>query len=141
MEEPARHILFHGVIILLFGLLAGIPYARSIIENKSESVVLAWRVAHSALSMGAILMLSLVSILPLLNVNMVIKWIISVLIIVSGYAFSMALYLGPCVGHRGLSCKGPVFAKVVYLGNTIGAATSMIASCALLFSAWQSLNT
>jgi len=30
MEEPAKYLLFHGIIILLFALLAGFPYARSV---------------------------------------------------------------------------------------------------------------
>ncbi len=139
MEEPARHLLFHGVIILLLALLAGIPYGRAILKKEANSIIFAWRVAHSALSMGAILMFSLVSILPLLNVDLIIKWYIVVLFIVSGYAFSFALYLGPNVGHRGLIYRGPFLAKSVYLGNSIGALTSLLGAFILLFAAWKTL--
>lgn len=52
MEEPARHLLFHGVIILLLGLLAGIPYGRAILKKQQDSLIIAWRVAHSALTMN-----------------------------------------------------------------------------------------
>ena len=139
MEEPARYLLFHGVIVLLLGLLAGIPYGKAILNRESDSTVFAWRVAHAALSMGAILMLSLVSILPMLNVGLNIRWSIVVLFIVSGYFFSFALYLGPCVGHRGLSYSGSFLAKLVYFGNSIGALTSLLGTLVLLFAAWETL--
>ena len=139
MEEPARYLLFHGVIVLLLGLLAGIPYGKAILREKSEKLILAWRVAHSALSMGAILMFALVPILPLLSVDLKIQWSIAVLFIISGYAFSFALYLGPNVGHRGLSYRGPLLAKTVYFGNSIGALTSLLGTFVLLFAAWETL--
>ena len=139
MEQSARHLLFHGVIILLLGLLAGIPYGRAILKKQQEKLITAWRVAHSSLSMGAILMFSLVSILPLLSVDLTIKWVIVVLFIVTGYSFTFALYLGPIVGHRGLSYRGPFLAKAVYLGNSTGALASLLGTLVLLFAAWKTL--
>jgi len=139
MEEPARHLLFHGVIILLLGLLAGIPYGRAILKKEQDSLIIAWRVAHSSLSMGAILMFALVPILSLLNVDLKIMWSIAVLFIITGYAFSFALYLGPAVGHRGLSYRGPLPAKLVYFGNSIGAVTSLLGAFILLYAAWETL--
>ncbi len=139
MEEPARHLLFHGVIILLLALLAGIPYGRAILRKEAERLVFAWRVAHSALTMGAILMFALVPILSQLNVDLKIMWSIAVLFIVSGYAFSFALYLGPIVGHRGLTYRGSLPAKMVYFGNSIGALTSLLGTFFLLYAAWETL--
>jgi hypothetical protein len=139
MEEPARHLLFHGVIILLLALLAGIPYGRAILRNEADNTIFAWRVAHSALSIGAILMFSLAPILSQLNVDLRTIWLIAFLFIVSGYAFSVALYLGPMVGHRGLAYGGPVFAKMVYFGNAIGAFTSFAGAIILLYASWKTL--
>ena len=139
MEEPARHLLFHGAIILLLALLAGIPYGRAILKKEAESHIFAWRVAHSALTIGAILMFALVPILSLLNVDLKVMWSIAMLFIVSGYAFSFALYLGPAVGHRGLSYRGPLPAKLVYFGNSIGALTSLLGGFILLYAAWKTL--
>ena len=139
MEEPARHLLFHGVIIFLLGLFAGIPYARAILKRKSESLIFAWRVAHSALCIGAILMFSLVPIVPLLSVDDKTVWTIAVLFIVSGYSFAAALYIGPHVGSRGLSFKGSISKKLVYLCNISGAVTSTIGALVLLYGAWKSL--
>ncbi|HFQ62235.1 MAG TPA: hypothetical protein ENK39_08070 [Epsilonproteobacteria bacterium] len=139
MEEPAKYLLFHGVIILLFALLAGFPYARSILKKEAENIIFAWRVAHSALIMGAILMLALVPILSYLNVELKVLWIISGLFIISGYTFLFALYLGPIVGHRGLYYGKEFSAKLVYLGNSIGALTSLLGTLLLLYASWKSL--
>lgn len=40
-------LLFHGAIVVLIGLLSGIPYGSAIIKKKGKSVIRAWRVAHS----------------------------------------------------------------------------------------------
>ena len=139
MDEPARYILFNGVIVLLLGLIAGIPYGRSILKNESEERITAWRVAHSSITIGSILMFALSSLLSNLAASSLVIWLIAVLFIVSGYAFSLALYVGPIVGHRGLSSRGPVSAKVVYLGNSIGALTSLAGATVLLYAAWITL--
>ena len=84
-------------------------------------------------------MFALVPILTLLSVDLKIQWSIAVLFIVSGYAFSFALYLGPNVGHRGLSYGGPFLAKAVYFGNSIGSLASLLGAFILLFAAWETL--
>ena len=139
MEESARYLMFHAVIVLLAGLLAGIPYGRAILNNSNERLIDAWRVAHAALPIGAILLLVLSVSFSGLNVAVNIKWTISILFIISGYGFVVALLLGPVLGHRGLSPKGPLSAKIVYLGNTTGAITSLFGTVVLLYAAWLNL--
>ena len=139
MEESARHLMFHAVVVLLIGLLAGIPYGRAIIRNTNKRLMEAWRVAHAALPIGAILMLILSLSLSALNVAGNFKWAISILFIVSGYGFVWALILGPIVGHRGLMSKGPLSAKLVYSGNMLGAMTSLVGTVLLLYAAWLNL--
>ena len=139
MEESARYLMFHAVIILLSGLLAGIPYGRAILKKSNERLIDAWRVAHSALPMGAILLLVISVSFSGLNVAISLKWAISILFIISGYGFMVALLLGPVVGHRGLSSRGPLAAKLVYSGNVLGAITSLFGTVALLYAAWLNL--
>jgi hypothetical protein len=139
MEESARYLMFHAVIVLLAGLLAGIPYGRAILKNTNERLIGAWRVAHAALPMGAILLLVLSVSFSGLNVAINLKWAISILFIISGYGFMVALLLGPVVGYRGLSSRGPIAAKLVYSGNLLGAITSLFGTVALLYAAWLNL--
>ena len=139
MVEPARYLLFHGVIVLLLGLLAGIPYGIAINRNGNERLIEAWRVAHAAIPMGAILMIAISAVFSELTVLISIKWSIAILYILSGYSFASALLIAPVVGYRGLSSKGPATAKLVYTGNIIGALTSLSATILLLYAAWQSI--
>ena len=63
METSARYLLFHGSIILLVGFLCGIPYGIAITRKKGDEVLRAWRLAHSALSLGGTTMIAMAAIL------------------------------------------------------------------------------
>jgi len=139
MEESARYLMFHAAVMLLAGLLAGIPYGRAILKNASQRQVDAWRVAHAALPIGAILLLVLSVSFSGLNVSLTLKWTIAILFIISAYAFMVALLLGPALGHRGLTPEGPVAAKLVYAGNLLGAITSLFGTACLLYAAWLNI--
>lgn len=139
MEASARYLVFHGTIILLVGLLCGAPYGRAINERAAAHIVHSWRVAHQSLAMGAILMFAVATLLTSFTVVVQIKQLIAILLIVSGYSFGVALPLAAVVGERGLSHRGSFKAKAVFTGNTLGAVTSMLASIALAYAAFESL--
>lgn len=136
MEESARQLMFHAIIMLLAGLIAGIPYGKAINKNTNQRLIDSWRVAHAALPIGATLMLVISVLFASLNVASNLKWAISIFFIVSAYGFMVSLLIGPIVGYRGLSSNGPITAKIVYSGNIIGAITSLIGTIILLYAAW-----
>ncbi len=80
-----------------------------------------WRVAHLSLPIGAILMFAVAPLLASFAVAGQMKHWIAILLIVSGYSFAVALPLTAMVGERGLTYRGPLSAKVVFVGNTLGA--------------------
>jgi hypothetical protein len=139
MEPSARHLVFHGTIILLIGLLCGAPYGRAINGRAAAHIVHSWRVAHLSLPIGAILMFAVAPLLASFTVVGPIKQLIAILLIVSGYSFCVALPLAAMVGERGLSYRGSVKAKAVFAGNALGAVTSLLASVALAYAAFESL--
>ena len=139
MDAPSRHLFFHGALILFIGLLAGVPYARAIIQEKSEFVINAWRVAHSAISVGAILLLALAPGLTLLDINSTVKWAITVLLILSAYAFALALIISPIVGHRGIAIGDTAPRKVMYYSNIFAVYASISGAALLLIAAWLAL--
>ena len=139
MNEFARQLIFHGSVVLLIGLFAGFPYARVILKKRADNIIHAWRVAHQSLPIGAILLFALASFIALLDASNAFKWALSILFIVSAYAFAFALILGPIVGQRGLTSCGPMSAKLVYSGNIVGVITSLIGALLLVYSAWVSL--
>ena len=139
MEPSARHLAFHGAIVLLFGLLCGGPYARAINKDALPHIVQAWRVAHASLPLGAILMIAVSAVLSHFTAPPVVKWTITVSLAVSSYAFCVSLPLGATVGHRGLSSGGPLSAKLVYAGNMLGAGASLVGAVALVYASLVSL--
>jgi hypothetical protein len=139
VEPSARNLVFHGTVVLLIGLLCGAPYGRAINARAADHLVASWRVAHLSLPIGAILMFAVA---PLLNSFVVagqIKRLVAGLLIVSGYSFCVSLPLAAIVGERGLSCRGPIKARVVFVANMLGAVTSLLASVALVYAAFESL--
>jgi hypothetical protein len=139
MDISARYLVFHGAIVLLIGLLCGGPYGRAINRNYQPHIVNAWRFAHGALPISAMLMFAIAALLSTFTVTAQVKWFISWTLIVSSYAFCISLPLAAVIGHRGLAWKGPWTAKVVFIANIIGAATSVFATIALIYASYISL--
>jgi hypothetical protein len=131
--------MFHGAVVLLFGLLLGAPYARAIKNNAAAQVVNSWRVAHLSLPVGATLMLAVAALLPSFSVSAQVSWVITVALIISSYGFCVSTPLAAVVGQRGLSSESVGFGKLVYLGNMVGAWASVIAALTLLYAAFVSL--
>jgi hypothetical protein len=140
VDLPSRWLLFNAVIVLLVGLLAGIPYGIAINQKKSEHIVSAWRLAHASLSVGATTMFAISAVLTHLLVGVATKWLIVAAFVTSGYGFCFALPIAAWVGHRGLSWSTPTSNKIVYLGNSIGAWSSLGGTLVMLYAAYESLR-
>jgi uncharacterized protein (DUF697 family) len=115
MGIPARYLLFHGSIVLLVGLLCGMPYGIAITRKHGDEVIRAWKLAHGSLSLGGTTMMAMAAILSFLKVSGVIQWLLAAALITSGYGFCFALTLESFVGDRGLSWTGAWSNKVVLL--------------------------
>ena len=139
MDTSARHLVFHGAVVLLIGLLCGAPYGRAVNRNAPEHVVHSWRVAHGSIPLGAALMFGVAAVLSHLRAGAPLKWAVALFLIVSSYAFCVSLPLAAVVGHRGLSSRGPTSAKLVYAGNVIGAVSSLAAAAVFIYAAYISL--
>lgn len=139
MDTSARYLAFHGTIVLFIGLMCGSPYGRAINQNYPAHIVTAWRFAHSALPFSAMLMFAIAALLSAFTVTAQFKWFISWMWIASSYAFCISLPLAAVIGHRGLAWKGSWTAKLVFIANVLGAATSVFATLALMYASYVSL--
>ena len=131
---------FHGAIVLLIGLLSGIPYGSAINQNQSECVIRAWRVAHSGLAMGGTTMIAIAAVINQLEMNAIVLNILVWSSVVSGYGFCLALPYGAWIGHRGLAVGKTIESNVVYLGNIVGAWGSLVSASTLIFGCLQSMT-
>lgn len=139
MELSARHLAFHASVVLSAGLLYGMPYAKSIKQGASAQVINSWRVAHLSIPIGATLMFAIAALLPSFAVGAIVKWGIVGSLLVSSYAFCIATPLAAITGNRGLAGGGTGLARLVYLGNIVGAGSSLIAAALLVFASFVSL--
>lgn len=132
MATSGTWLVLHGSIVLLIGLLCGAPYGIAINRAKPDAVVHGWRVAHGSLSLGGATLLVIGLCLALLDAPGYLKWGVSGSFALSGYSFALALPLGAQVGMRGLAWSGNARNKLVYLGNTLGAWSSVLGAVLLV---------
>ena len=138
----SSHLVFHGSVILLASLLFGAPYARAIKRQVDPQVTNSWRVAHQSLAMGALLLFALAAIQPFLHSPVWLVWVMNWAMVVSGYAFTVATPLAAITRDRGLQSGSVGVARWVYIGNMVGAATSLIGAALLvLISVWSLVIT
>lgn len=138
LTKAALHLCMHGLVVLLIGLLCGIPYGTAI-KSKKDEPIRAWKLAHSSLCMGATTIISISSILSQLEMTSSTRWTVVIAWSLCGYGFSFSLPLAAATGVRGLSLCGPLSNKCVYIGNVFGAIGSLVGTLLLLGSIISSL--
>ena len=130
--EPVRSLVVHGTIVLLLGIVAGIPFWLAIILRGSEATIRAWRVAHATL-LGVGLMLILVgAVVPHTTLGASLRAWLEWSLVAGGYGFVFALIGGAMVGERGLNPLPPGVNTVFFLGHAIGAMGSLAGIALLL---------
>jgi hypothetical protein len=132
-------LVFHGAVVLLVGLLCGAPLGSAVVRGKPEETVRAWRVAHSSLVMGGILLLALAGVVARLQLSGVVLGLLVWAFVGSSYGFAVVLPLGAHYGHRGLTAAPPFLNRLVYVGNIIGATGLLAGTVVLLWGAYGAL--
>lgn len=126
MKRAQLRILFHGLIILLVGLLCGVPYGRAITGGWGDEVVRGWRVAHLSLVVGGLWLLMVAAVSSLLVLDRRGITLLVGSIVTSGYAFTVALVVAASAGVRGLNATGPILNLVVFGANTVASLASVV---------------
>ncbi|PFH07741.1 hypothetical protein BCF11_0079 [Collimonas sp. PA-H2] len=139
MDLSSRHLVFHAAVVLLIGLLYGAPYAKAIKRGAAAQIVNSWRVAHLSIPLGATLMFAIAAVLPSFTVSAGFKWSIVGALLLSSYAFCLATPLAVITSDRGLASGAKGLARLVYLGNMVGAGSSLLAAALLVCAGFISL--
>jgi len=129
----------HGAIILFVGLLCGAPLGSAAVRGKPEEVVRGWRVAHSSLVMGGILLLALAGVVSQLPLSTFALAFLVWAFVASSYGFAVVLPLAAHYGYRGLSWKPPLLNRVLYVGNMVGAVGLIVGTVVLIWGAYAAL--
>ena len=130
-----KQCLLHGAVVLFVGLLCGAPMGSAIARNKPEPTVRGWRVAHSSLVAGGILLLAIAGVVSRLALPPAALVALVASFIAGSYAFCISLPLGAHLGVRGLSRDGSVLGGFVYVTNIVGVAGLLLGGILLVWGA------
>ena len=140
MNETELILLLHGALVLLVGLLAGVPYGQSIGGGKPEHIERAWRVAHSGLTMGGILLIAVAAALAQLTPGETVERIVAYSLVASGYGFCLSLPYAAWGGHESIFWPSRTASSwIISIGNLVGAGGSLVAAASLVYGAAVSL--
>jgi hypothetical protein len=140
VDIQARYLVFHSAVVLLAGLLVGVPYGSAVRRNASDEILRAWRLAHNTLTVGPTLTLAIAAVLSSLSVGAPIKSWIAWTWIVSNYGFAFSLPAAAIAGHRGTTLNKPLMNQLIFAGNMIGIGASSIGALMFLYAAYASLS-
>jgi hypothetical protein len=130
-------LVFHGTVLLVIGLAAGWAYGQAIVHHEGERRVSAWRAAHTGLTGGGVLMIAMGAMLGLWSENGTAAGVVTWGLIVSGYAFAVAMPMAAITGHRGFTMRGPAVNWIAFVGHTLGVLGSVVSVLAFLVISWR----
>jgi hypothetical protein len=138
MDSQARHLVFHSALVLVAGLLVGVPYGRAVRRNASEHVLKAWRLAHDTLTVGPILGLAIAAI-PLVIQR---RDPCEVLARMGVGGFELRLLFVAPPRRSGGSARphvGQAPCQSVFVGNMVGLGAASVGAVVFLYAAYVSL--
>ena len=134
-DVDGQRLLFHGAVVLLVGLLTGLPFGMAIADGWGEESVRAWRVAHTGLVGGGVVLIAIAGALRHVRLGpSAAVWLVWSLV-VTVYAAVIALGLGPILGVRGLEPTLPSANLLVFAANMVLAVGAFIATVLLIAGA------
>ena len=107
-------IAFHGVLLVVLGMLVGLPFADAITAQSGPETERAWRVAHTSLVTAGTLYVAIAAIAHHLMLSGPAAAFVGWSFVLSAYAFSFAFVVGPIVGARGLEPSGPPLNVLIF---------------------------
>jgi hypothetical protein len=123
-SHDRERIIFHGAIVLLIGLLCGLP---TVVEAMQESVRV-WHTAHEALIMMGVWMLAESSVFPALALERREAQALVWSLLFMGYGFAVALVIGGVIGETPFSPGGTPATFTAFLFSVAGIFGSFMAT-------------
>ena len=113
-RRSVLQIAFHGVLLVVLGMLVGLPFADAITAHSGPEAERAWRVAHTSLVTAGTLYVAVAAIAHHLILPGRAAAFVTWSFVVSAYTFSFVFVVGPVVGARGLEPSGPPFNILIF---------------------------
>jgi hypothetical protein len=127
-------VVFHGAAVLLLGLLCGLP---AVVEELGGMPLhgVTWRGAHSALLEAGVWLLATAGVFPLLVLPSRQRQALCWSLLITAYAFTIAVLVQVMTGVRALSPSGNVINLLAYAANIVTVATGVLAALLTLLGA------
>ena len=135
-DTDRPRLIFHGAVVLLIGLLCGLP---TVVESINESGRF-WHTAHEALIMMGIWMLASSSVLPALVLERREKTALIASLLVMGYGFTVALVIGGSVGANAFEPGGTPATFTAFVAAVVGIGGAFVATALTLMGARAALK-
>ncbi|OLC06857.1 MAG: hypothetical protein AUH41_11840 [Gemmatimonadetes bacterium 13_1_40CM_66_11] len=136
-DKDRLKLIFHGAIVLLVGLLCGLPTA---IEASTESVRF-WHTAHEALIMMGIWILAASSVRPVLLLDGREATALVWSLLAMGYGFMTALVMGGIIGISPFAPGGTAATFIAFLSAVVGILGAFVATAVTLMGVRAALDS
>lgn len=136
MPIDRLRLIFHGAIVLLVGLLAGLPTTTETIDGAARH----WHTTHEALIMMGVWMLAASSVLPQLVLDAAELKALVWSHLLMGYGFMVALIIGGVAGVEVFSPGATPANLGAFVAAVLGILGAIGAAALTIKGAWTALQ-
>ncbi len=140
IHKQVLQLMFHGLLLVVVGMLAGLPFQHAITSNWGPETERAWRVAHTSLMMAGILYLAIAAIAHHLVLSRGAAQFVTWSLVISAYAFVFAFIVGPSIGARGLEPTGPPLHILIFAVFVVSLLLAFLAVEVIAWGAFSALR-
>jgi len=139
MNRKERGLLLaHGAAVLLLGLLLGLA---AVVEELAGTQPQRWRAGHAALLLAGVWLLAIAAVLPMLVLSQRQKTALCWSLLVTVYAFTIAIVVQASAGVRALAPSSSVGSWIAYVANIITVGAGLFAGLLTLMGALGALKS
>jgi hypothetical protein len=136
-ERDRLRLIFHGAVVILVGLLSGIP---TVIEAMNESGRF-WHTAHEALIMVGVWMLAASSVRPVLVLDQREATALVWSMLALGYGFTVALVMGGVLGTSPFAPGGTPVSFFAFVSAIVGIFGAFVATAVTLMGVRAAMDS
>jgi uncharacterized membrane protein HdeD (DUF308 family) len=134
--DAQRRLVLDGAIILLVGLLCGLP---SVVEEANRSGRM-WQAAHSALLVLGVWLIATAAVLPLLELPRREREGLLLSLTGGAYSFMTAVIIQAATGVRAISPDVSGISLVAFAANLLAVLGTFLAALLTILGAWNALR-
>ena len=135
-EHDRARVAFHGAVILLVGLLCGLP---AVTEPEGMPMP-SWQAAHGGLLLNGVWLLAVSSVLPRLVLEHSFARALLWSLIGMAYGFMTTVLVQAASGVRGLSPGDSLVGWVAFAGNLVAVLGAVLAGVITVMGAYAALR-